>query len=123
MRAWFTTRKALIAQVAALTETVEWAARRKRRDDARHELELEMARAELRAERDAHRREAESLDAGNQTLIEQARWAEVANSRQAHRIAAAYRFADQLPPDLATELRGRLALTFPSAPEEATSAR
>lgn len=93
-----------------------------RREQACRELEADMFRAELTAERAAHRREAESLHAGNQTLIEQARWVEVTNSRQAHRIAAAYRFADQLPPDLAAELRGRLALTFPAVPEEATDA-
>lgn len=93
-----------------------------RREKACRELEADMFRAELAADRAAHRREAESLDAGNQTLIGQIRRLEVTNSRQLHRLAAAHRFSNCLPPDLAADLRGRLALTFPSAPEEATRA-
>ncbi len=128
MRWWRWLRAFLSNQATSASLVVDLEARSGRlvsllrREQACRELEAEMARAELRAERDAHRREAESLHAGNQTLIEQNRAVEVTNSRQAHRIAAAYRFADQLPPDLATELRGRLALTFPAAPEEASHA-
>lgn len=122
MRAFLSNQATLASLVVGLEARSDRLAALLRREQACRELEADMFRAELAAERAAHRREAESLHAGNQTLIEQARWVEATNSRQAHRIAAAYRFADQLPPDLATELRGRLALTFPSAPEEATSA-
>ncbi|MFG2046196.1 hypothetical protein ACGFIW_02030 [Micromonospora sp. NPDC048935] len=118
MRAFLSSQAVLASRVVVLEDAVERAAAHKRRDDAFREVTVKVLRDDLAAAR----REAESLDAGNQTLIEQIRRAEVTSSRQAHRIAAAFRFAEQLPPDLATELRGRLALTFPSVPEEAARA-
>ncbi len=122
LRAWLSNQATLASLLVEVEADRDRMASLLRREKACRELEADMFRAERRAERDAHRREAESLHAGNRTLIEQIRWVEATNSRQAHRIAAAYRFAEQLSPDLAAELRGRLALTFPSAPEEATSA-
>ncbi|MEV5211409.1 hypothetical protein AB0K35_28435 [Micromonospora sp. NPDC053740] len=118
MRAWLSNQATLVALLAEVEAERDRLAATLRRANACHQLELQMRDADVAA----CRREAESLDAGNQTLIEQIRWADVVSSRQAHRIAAAYRFADQLSPDVAAELRGRLALTFPPTPEEASRA-
>ncbi|MCG5464157.1 hypothetical protein MED01_002322 [Micromonospora sp. MED01] len=119
LRAWFTTQANLTARVVSLSEQVEWAARRKRRDDARHELELEMARADV-AEL---RREAESLNAANESLIAEIQRERAWSNTVIHRNTAAHQFADRLPPDLAADLRGCLSPAFTAKPEEAAHVR
>ncbi|WP_433460745.1 hypothetical protein [Micromonospora sp. CA-248212] len=123
LRAFLSNQATLAALVVDLEARSDRLVALLRREKACRELEAEMRRAELATERASHRREAESLDAGNQTLIELNRHLEATNSRQAQRLGAAHRFADRLPDDLAAELRALLAPTFSAQPEEATRVR
>lgn len=125
MRWWRWLRAFLSKQAELASRLVEAEADRDRltallvREKASRELEADMYRADL----SALRREAESLHAANEerheTIQRELAW----SNTMAHRLRKGHEFADRLPADLADELRGLLAPTFLTAPEEADHAR
>jgi len=122
LRAFLSNQATLVALLVEAETDRDRLAALLRREQACRELEARIFAADVAA----LRREAESLHAANEerhaTIQQERAW----SNTVVHRNAAGFRLADRLPAelsDLADELRGCLAPTFPTAPEEANHAR
>lgn len=113
LRAWLSNQAVLVELVADLERRVRHLTHAAVARNTRHNTEL----VDLRAQLDACRREAESLDAANQAVNAQNRWERMWGNQLAHRNRAAWEMSEQLPPDVGERLRAALSLTLPAEKE------
>lgn len=118
LRAWLSNQATLAALLCEVEGERDRLAAQLRRAEARRVAEAESHRQELAAART----ELNALDAANAAVDDRLRREIRYGTGQAQRLNAAYQFADQLPDDLAAELR---ALVTPQivAVEGASHAR
>lgn len=117
LRAWLSNQSTLAALLAEKETALGHERARQRRDLARYGQHL----ADLSHQLRAARREAESLDAGNQALRAEVQQEREYGTRLHHRINAVWQLTEtsRMPADVAAEVRHLLTPDFVKEPDRA----